>query len=100
MPGREAVSTLHLPKNDIVSFFKFLQKTVYWQRNLQHLNKSISFATCFFQITSPIVIHNCAGIFLSSQETLFCRNLKNDRIMLRLPRVGHLWPLLIKSCRV
>ena len=28
MPGSEAVSTLHWPKNDILSFFKFLQKKV------------------------------------------------------------------------
>ena len=26
MPGREAVSTLHWPKNEILSFFKFLLK--------------------------------------------------------------------------
>ena len=28
MPGHEAVSTLHRPKNDILAFFKFLQKKV------------------------------------------------------------------------
>ena len=28
MPGREAISTFHRPKNDILSFFQFLQKKV------------------------------------------------------------------------
>ena len=30
MPEREAVSTLHRPKNETPSFFKFLQKKVSW----------------------------------------------------------------------
>ena len=35
-------------------------------------------ATSFFQITTPKIIQICAGTFLSSRETFFCRKLKND----------------------
>ena len=39
MPVRKTVSTLPWPKNDILSFFKFLQKKVSWldKRNFLHL---------------------------------------------------------------
>ena len=48
MPGHEAVSTLHQPKNDILSFFKFLQKKVSRHDKiifLHLLNESTGFAT-------------------------------------------------------
>ena len=45
---------------------------------LHLLNKSRGFHTWFFQITTPNII--CAGTFLLSRETFFCRNLKNARM--------------------
>ena len=48
MPRDEAVSTLHQPKNDILSFFKFLQKKVSRHDKiifLHLLNESTGFAT-------------------------------------------------------
>ena len=77
MPVRNAVSTLHKPKNDIISFIKFMQKKVFWldKINLLHsMNESKDFATQFLQITTPKVI--CAGKCLASNETFFYRNLK------------------------
>ena len=83
MPGSEAVSTLHWPKNDILSFFKFLQKKV------SRLDKNTPANFC---ITLGVVIwknhvakhldsfNKCRKFLLSSQETCFCRNLKNDRM--------------------
>jgi hypothetical protein len=59
MPGQEAVSTLHRPKKDILTFFKFLQKKVSRRDkiNFLHLlNEYIGFATQFFQITTPKTI--------------------------------------------
>ena len=40
MPGHTAVSTLHWPRNNILSFFKFLQKKVSW------LDKKVSAHFC------------------------------------------------------
>jgi hypothetical protein len=80
MPGYEAVSTLHWPKNDILSF---LQKKVSRldKINFLHLlNKCRGFATYCFQIATPKVIQKCTEAFLSRLETFFCRNLKNDRM--------------------
>ena len=48
MPGCEAVSTLHQPKNDMLEFFKFLQKKVSRlnKRNFLHLqNECRGFTT-------------------------------------------------------
>ena len=48
MPGLEATSTLHQPKNEILSFFTFLQKNVSWLEkiNFLHLlNESKGFST-------------------------------------------------------
>ena len=76
---------------------------------LHLLNKSRGFHTWFFQITTPNII--CAGTFLLSRETFFCRNLKNARmsfwanVMLRQPHVmafrafsGQKWPGLRVVC--
>ena len=54
MPGREAVSTLHRPKNGIMEFFKFLQKKVSRldKRNLLHSLNEYEW-TWFLQITTP-----------------------------------------------
>ena len=79
----EALSTLHRPKNDILAFSKFLQKNVFRHNKiifLHLLNKSRGIATLFFQITTPKIIQKCAGAFLSSQESFFCRNLKNTKM--------------------
>ena len=56
MPGSEAVSTLHWPKNDILSFFKLLQKQVSWldKRNFLHLlNESRCFAARLSKLQPP-----------------------------------------------
>ena len=83
MPGSEAVSALNWPKNDILSYFKFLQKKVSWL---------VKNTPEFFCINLGVVIwknhvakhldlfNKCRKFLLSIQETCFCRNLKNDRM--------------------
>ena len=83
MPGSEAVSTLHRPKNDILAFFKFLQKKVSW------LNKNAPVLFCIVlgvviwknHVAKPLdSFKKCRKIILSCRETFFCRNLKSDRM--------------------
>ena len=67
MPGSEAVSTLHRPKNDILAFFKFLQKKVSW------LNKN---APVLFCIVLGVVIwktHVAKPLDSSVQEFFFLK---------------------------
>ena len=83
MPGREAVSTLHWPKNGIFSFFKFLQKKVLWLVKKVSAHFFITFGIVIFKNheAKPLDSFNkCRKFLLSSQETFFCRNLKNDKI--------------------
>ena len=70
-PGHEAVSTLHWPKNEILAFFKFLQKKVSWHDKiifLHLLNESKGFATRFLKITSPKLC--------KKEQELFCQAVK------------------------
>ena len=81
MPRSEAFSTLHWRKNDILSFFEFLQKKV------SRLNKQANTKFC---IISRVVscknhvaklldsLNKCRRFILSSWESFFCRNLKKD----------------------
>ena len=63
-------------------FSNFCRKIFSAWRNifLHVLNESRGFSTWFLQITTLKGIQKCAGIVLSSLETFFCRNSKNDRI--------------------
>ena len=79
-PGHNTVSILHWPKNDIPTFFKFLQKKV------SRLDKKApaKFYTilwvviCKYHVARPLHSFNkCRKSLLSSLETFFCRNLKN-----------------------
>ena len=67
------------------------------------INESRRFSTWFLQITTPKTIQKCAGVFLSSREIFFCRNLKNARMSF-LGRcnveTASSGPLLLKSGRV
>ena len=76
MPGSQVVSTLHQPKNDTLSFFKFLLKKVspLDKRNFMHLlNKSKCFVIWFLQLTTLKIIQKCALAFLSSRDFFFSR---------------------------
>ena len=82
-PGRETVSMLHWPKNDIPTFFKFQLKKVsrLHKRNFLHLlNECRCLATSLLQITTPKVVKKCAGALWSCQKTFFSRNLRNGRM--------------------
>ena len=79
-PGSETVSTLHRPKNDIPTFFKFLQKKV------SRLDKKapaqfytiLGVVICKNHVARPLHSFNRGRkSLLSSLETFFCRNLKN-----------------------
>ena len=50
-PKQEAASTLHQPKNDILAFFKFMQKNVYW------LDKKAPALFCIFLVVVICKIH-------------------------------------------
>ena len=82
MPGSEAVSTLHWLKNDILSFFKFLQKKVSRLVKNTPENFCINLGVVIWKnhVAKHLDSFNkCRKFLLSSQETCFCRNLKNDR---------------------
>ena len=94
-PGSETVSTLHRPKNDIPTFFKFLQKKV------SRLDKKVP--AHFYTILGVVICKNHVArllhsfdkyrkSLLSSLETFFCRNLKNSEC--------HFWAnvMLRQSC--
>ena len=82
-PGYEGVLTLHRPKNDILAFFKFLQKKV------SRLDKKapalfcivLGVVICKNHVAKPLDSFNkCRKIILSCRETFFGRNLKNARM--------------------
>ena len=82
MPGSEAVSTTHWPKNDILSCFKFLQKKVSRLVKNTPENFCINLGVVIWKnhVAKHLDSFNkCRKFLLSSQETCFCRNLKNDR---------------------
>ena len=62
MPGSEAVSTLHWPKNDILSFFKILQKKV------PGLTKKLMHISCKLQKSS---FNKCRKFLLSRRESFW-----------------------------
>ena len=79
-PGSETTSTLHRPKNDIPTFFKFLQKKVSRldKKGPVHFYTIFRFAICKNHVARPLHLFNkCREPLVSSLETFFCRNLKN-----------------------
>ena len=95
-PRRETVSTLHWSKIDILSFFKFLQKKVFWLDNKApaHFYTCLGVVFCKNHVGRPLHSFNkCRKFLLSSLETFFCRNLKMSEchfwadVMLRQPRI-------------
>ena len=82
-PGGETVSTLHCPKNDITTYFKFLQKKVYRRDKIAPAHFFIIFGVviCKNQVARPLNSFNkCRKPLVSSLESFFCRNLKNVRM--------------------
>ena len=82
-PGHETVSALHPPKNDILTFFKFMQKKVSRVDNKApaHFYTILGVAICKNHVGRPLHSFNkCRKFLLSSLETFFCRNLKNGRM--------------------
>ena len=80
MPRSEAVSTLHRPKNDILSFFKFLQKKVsrLVKKAPALFDPTLGVVICKNHVVRPLHSFNkCREPLVSSLETFFCRNLKN-----------------------
>ena len=80
MPGREAVSILHWPENEILSFFKFLQKKVsrLVKKAPAHFYPTLGVVICKNHVVRPLHSFNKYRKFLfSSLETFFCRNLEN-----------------------
>ena len=79
-PGGETVSTLHRPKNDIPTFFKFLQKKVSRldKKAPVHFYTIFGVVICKNHVARPLHSFNkCREPLVSSLETFFCRNLKN-----------------------
>ena len=79
-PGGETISTLHRPKNDIPTFFKFLQKKVSRldKKAPAHFYTIFGVVICKNHVARPLLSFNkCRKSLLSSLETFFCRNLKN-----------------------
>ena len=96
MPRKEDISTLHHPKNDILSFFKFLQKIVSRldKRANEHFCIISRVVSCKNHVGRPLHSFNkCRKFLLSSLESFFCRNLKMSEchfwadVMLRQPRI-------------
>ena len=82
MPGSKAVSTLDWPKKDILSYFEFLQKKVSLLVKNTPENFCINLGVVIWKnhVAKHLDSFNkCRKFLLSSQETCFCRNLKNDR---------------------
>ena len=80
MPGSEAVSTLRWPKNDILSFFKFLQKKVSRLVKNNPENFCINLGVVIWKnhVVRPLHSFNKnRKILFSSMETFFCKNLEN-----------------------
>ena len=79
-PGSETVSTLHQPKNDIPTFFKFLQKKVSQlvKKAQAHFYPTLGVVICKNHVVRPLHSFNkYRKILFSSMETFFCRNLEN-----------------------
>ena len=76
------VSTLHRPKNDIMAFFKFLQKKVSrLDKKAPALHIVLGVVIWKNCVAKPIYSFNkCRKFILSRRETFFCRNLKNVRM--------------------
>ena len=80
MPGSQAISTLHRPKNDILSFFKFLQKKVSQlvKKAQAHFHPTLGVVICKNHVVRPLHSFNkYRKILFSSMETFFCTNLEN-----------------------
>ena len=95
-PRGETFSTLHLPINDIPTFFKFLQKKVSRldKKAPAHFYTILGLVICKNHVARPLLSFNkCRKYFLSSLEIIFCRNLKNfgmsfqANVMLRQSRL-------------
>ena len=79
-PGGETVSTLHRPKNDISTFFKFLQKKVSRldKKAPAHFYTILGVVICKNHVVRPLHSFNkYRKILFSGLETFFCRNLEN-----------------------
>ena len=79
-PGGETVSTLHWSKNDILSFFNFLQKKVFRLDKKVPAHFCINLGVVIWKNHVAKHLDSFNKCLLSSQETCFCRNLKNDRM--------------------
>ena len=82
-PRGKTVSTLHWPKNDILTFFKFLQKKVSRldKKAPAHFYTILGLIICKNHVARPLLSFNkCRKSLLLSLETFFCRNLKNVRM--------------------
>ena len=77
MPGREAVSTLHWAKNEILSFFKFLQKKVSRldKENFLHLLNLDVFPHAFCKLQPPKLYKMCRS-FIVKPENFFLQKFK------------------------
>ena len=74
-------SLLHLSWRDILSFFKFLQKKVYRLDKKLPAHFWIGVVICKNYVTKPLdSFKECMRLLFSSQETFFCRNLKNEKM--------------------
>ena len=76
----ETVSTLHWSKNDILAFFKFLEKKVFRldKKAPAHFYTILGVVICKKHMARPLYSFiKCRKSLLSSLETFFCRNLKN-----------------------
>ena len=79
-PGHGTISTLHWLKNDILPFFKFLQKKVSQlvKKAPAHFYPTLGVVICKNHVVRPLHSFNKYRKFLfSSLETFFCRNLEN-----------------------
>ena len=95
-PGHETVSTLHQPKNDILPFFKFLQKEVSQlvKKTPAHFYPTLGVLICKDHVVRPLHSFNKYRKFLfSSLVTFFCRNLKNERMSFLSPCNAEIVPV-------
>ena len=79
-PGHGTISTLHWLKNDILSFFKFLQKKVSQlvKKAPAHFYPTLGVVICKNHVVRPLHSFKKHRKFLfSNLETFFCRNLEN-----------------------
>ena len=79
-PEHGTISTLHWLKNDILPFFKFLQKKVSQlvKKAQAHFYPTLGVVICKNHVVRPLHSFNkYRKILFSSLETFFCRNLEN-----------------------